>query len=514
MATNAQRFVQKAWLGGMNTFSAEDALEQNQAVLLQNITLMNRLESLIKISGSKKYLKIERNPSYFDTTFINGMFTFAKLNGTTLNLVAFSDPDGYHLASFTVSGFTLITAATTPYASEVKDWISFEGKVYFVTGENAVFSWDGVAATYTRTILPLSFTPKVIEMYNGRAYYGGDSATPSRVIYSKPLLPSTFNTPTDFVDINDSLGDGITDLKPLGGALIVFKKRSIHVIEGSPPRQVREVTAMGVGAVDKATVQRTSVGLIFLSELGVYLFDGSNLKKISLNIDPTINSVLANTSNDFSSVFYRNVYHLFYRSSNSLVINKGFSFALDTLQYGVLGITALDNFYCDFNIVLSAFDANNDWLACHYGTNIILKMNNNNYPYYYKDEVNTALPLVADVTTFWTDFGNPVAVKEIRSLHFTVMAPLDGLKVTLEYFIRGMLKTWTAVIEPSTELATWNNVNWDEFLWEIANPYQFKVTLPAGIDVERCRVLLKSAEPTELLALMALEYRFIPRREV
>lgn len=514
MATNAQRAVQKNWLGGMNTFSAEDALSNNQAYLLQNITLMNRLESLSKISGSIKYLRIERSPAYIDSTFINGMFTFVKANGDTVQLVSFSDPDGQHLAEFTPIGFTEITAFSTPFGQSVKDWVSFAGKVYFVTGENAVFSWDSVASTYTRTALPLSFGPTIIEMYNGRAYYAGDATNPSRIIYSKPLLPSTFNSPTDFVDVSDSLGDGITDLRPLGSALICFKKRSIHVIEGSPPRNIREVSAMGVGAVSANTVQRTSVGIVFLSELGVYTFNGSEVKKLSLNIEATLNSVLANTINEFSSVFYKNVYYLFYRDATSLKINKGFAFALDTLQFGVLGITALDNFYCNYNIVLSSFDANNDWLANHDDSNVILKMNSNNYPYYYKDEVNTALPLVADVTTHWEDFGNPVVIKELRSLHFLVMSPLNGMEFTLEYFAYGKTNTYTGTILADGTISIWNNVNWNSFLWEPANKYQYKAILPAGIVCERCRLKIKSAEPTELFSLMSLEYRFIPRREI
>lgn len=514
MATNAQRFIQNSWIGGMNTFSPENAVENNQAFLLSNITLMSRLGAILKISGSSKFLQVYRNVGYINTTFINNLFTFAKLNGNTVNLVAFSDPDGFHLAYFTSLGITVITPATLPYSGGVKDWVSFNGSVYFVTGENAVFSWDGVSATYTKTTLPLGFSPTVIEMYNGRLYYAGDATNPSRVIFSKSLLPTQFNTPTDFVDVNDSLGDGIIDLRPLGGSLIVLKKRSIHVIEGSPPRAVRELSATGIGAVSKSTVQRTSIGLIFLSELGVYSFDGNAVRKLSLKIEPTLSSVLANTINEFSSVFYKNVYYLFYRDSTSLIINKGFAFSLESLGDAGLGITVLDKFHCNYNIVLSAFDANNDWLACHDDTNIILKMNNNNYPYYYKDEVNLQLPLEANVTTHWEDFGNPVTVKEIRSLHFIVMSPLDGLEYELEYFVYGKSYTTSGIIESDGDISTWNNVNWNEFLWEPANKFQYKAILPAGIVCERCRLKLRSAEPTELLSLMGLEYRYINRREI
>lgn len=521
-ATNTQRLVQKAWLGGMNTFAADDAVGQDQAVLLENISLMERVHAVQKISGSRKYNKVFRDVAHEDDTVIENMFSFTKQNGTAVQLLQASDPLGFFIATFTESSFTEITAATIGVGLSITDWVSYAGKIYFVTGENAVFTWDGVSATYTKTILPLTFSPTIIEMYNGRAYYAGDSVDPSRVLFSKPLLPSDFNTPlADFVDVNDSLGDGIIDLKGLGSSLIVLKKRSLHEIIGSPPREVREIAAIGIGAVHKSTVQKTQVGIVFLSERGVYAYSGgSEPKKLTLNVEPNIETLLKVSQNNYSSVYYNNVYHLFFQSTESLIVDKGVSVALDTLEFNVLGITTLDNFNCKYNIVLSSFDANNDWLCALDGTNVVLKMNNTDYPFYYVSEAEPAVGLTSTVVTKWEDFGDPTKIKDIRSLHFTTQAPLVDMCYTLELFSYGGVKRVEACIVGESAstwdgaLGTEGTAIWNGFNWEPANKYQYKVILPSGSIAERVRLKLVSSNTNEMFSLMSVEYHAIPRRGI
>lgn len=519
-ASGTRRIVQKTWLGGMNTLSADDTVSNNEAALLENISLMDRVESLTKVSGSILYAEILRNVLHKDTTEIQSMFAFTKADKTSVQMFQASDPTGFFIGTFIPNSFTEITAATVGIALPVTDWISHAGKVYFVTGENAVYTWDSIATTYTRDVLPLGFMPSVIEMYKGRAYYSGDPADTSRVIFSKPLLPTQFNTPTDFVDVPDSLGDGIIDLQGLGDRLVVLKKRSIHEIIGSPPREIREIAAIGVGAVSKSTVQKTSIGIVFLSERGIYTYTGGDLKKLTLKVEPLIDVILRLSQNNFSSVFYDNTYHLFYQSTESTFIDKGVSIALDALEIAGLGITTLDNFNCNNNIVLSSFDANNDWLASFDKSNIILKMNNSEYPFFYKSEAEPAVPLIANVITKWTDFEDPTRIKDVRSIHFVTQRPLIDMCYILEYFAYGELKRFESCIDEELsatwqgELGTEGNAVWNGFSWEPANKYQYKIILPAGIVCERCRLLITSANSNEIFSLMSLEYHAIARRTI
>lgn len=519
-ATDTKRFVQKAWLGGMNTFSAEDSVENNEAFLLNNITLMERVQAVAKISGSKKFLQVTRDPLFVNTTTINNLFHFTKPNNVSTQIVTFSDPDGFHVAEFTAAGITEITPSGTPYGAPVTDFISFAGRMYFVTGENAVFKWDGVAVTYDRITMPLSFNPTLIEMYNSRAYYAGDSSDPIKVVFSRPNTPDIFTTPlADFVDVTDSLGDGIISLDVLGNNLVVFKKRSIHLIIGSPPREVREISAVGIGALSKDTVQKTQIGLIFLSELGVYVFTISGqLEKLSLNIEPDIQKSIQLSQNNLSSVYYKNVYYLFDQSATSLTIDRGVAFALDTIKAGALGITKLTNFHCKHNIVLSAFDANNDWLAVRDKSNTIIKLNNTEYPFFFESEANPKEDLESNIITHWEDMGDPTVIKSLRTLHFFTQKPLIDLEIIVEIFAYGKA-TKTTVEVSGSDSNLWSgpfveNSIWNEFNWEPNNAYHYRIIVPVGLDFERIRLLLNSKNTGEIFNLMSVEYHFVPRREV
>ena len=512
-ATNTQRMPQKAWIGGVNTFNSEDSVQPNQAYTLENISIMDRPESIAKISGSRRFNQIYRVIGEALTTVIDSLYSYVKLDGTSLQMVAFHDTTGFHLATFTSSSVTTILPAATPYSLAVKDWISFEGVLYFVVGDNFVYKWTGIG-TYTRLAMPIGFNPSIVEMYYGRAFYAGDTSAPNRIYISASLTPSIFNAVADFVDVLDSIGDGIVELKTLSDSLIVFKKRSLHQIQGSPPREIREISSIGVGAISRHTIQKTQLGIIFLSDLGVYTLNGGGeLKKISLNIEPTVNAFLGLTNMNFSSVYYKNVYYLFYQNATSTFINVGIAFALDSLEFNVLGITTLNNFHCKSNIVLTAFQSNNDWLCFKDGTNIVLKMNNSDYPFYYKDEANQAVGLEANVTSHWEEFGNPTIIKELRSIWFTTQRPLVDLEYTVEWTRYGVNKSYTKRVVGGA-VSTWNNVNWNAFLWEPANKFLYKIILPGGIQLERCRIKLKSDNANEIFSLLSYEYHFVSRREI
>lgn len=77
-------------------------------------------------------------------------------------------------------------------------------------------------------------------------------------------------------------GDTGTGLYSLGDVLYVFQRRAIWGVYGNSPAtfQLRNITNE-VGMVDRRSLIEMDNMLIFLSDLGVYAFDGSNLKSIS-----------------------------------------------------------------------------------------------------------------------------------------------------------------------------------------------------------------------------------------
>lgn len=80
-------------------------------------------------------------------------------------------------------------------------------------------------------------------------------------------------------------GDSGTGLYSLGNSLYVFQRRAIWQLYGSSPAnfELRNVTNE-VGLISQKTLVEWNDILIFLSDLGIYLFDGSNLKNVSKGV--------------------------------------------------------------------------------------------------------------------------------------------------------------------------------------------------------------------------------------
>ena len=91
---------------------------------------------------------------------------------------------------------------------------------------------------------------------------------------------------------------------------------------------------------------------------------------------------------------------------------------------------------------------------------------------------------------------------------------------TLEILAYGLLKRIDGCISGDATtawegpLGTEGNAIWNEFSWEPANKFQYKIILPAGTIAERCRLKLVSANTKELFSLISVEYHVIPRRGI
>lgn len=93
-------------------------------------------------------------------------------------------------------------------------------------------------------------------------------------------------------------GDTGTGLYSLNNSLYIFQRRAIWRLYGNSPGnfELRNVTNE-IGMIDRRTLVEWNDILVFLSDLGVYYFDGSNLKNVSENkINSTIDSWANKTS--------------------------------------------------------------------------------------------------------------------------------------------------------------------------------------------------------------------------
>lgn len=142
---------------------------------------------------------------------------------------------------------------------------------------------------------------------NNFMFISGIAATPSRVYWSNAIDPETWSA-SDYVNVRGSDGDRVTALIDRDANLLIFKRRSIHILWTSTITVSGSVTlgplvqipnAMGcVGplAIDKLPDGR----IVYMGSDGhVYMFDGAQFDDISnpplprSNIQPTLDALPA-----------------------------------------------------------------------------------------------------------------------------------------------------------------------------------------------------------------------------
>lgn len=110
-------------------------------------------------------------------------------------------------------------------------------------------------------------------------------------------------------------GDTGTGLYSLGNALFVFQRRSIWAVYGNSPSnfELRNITNE-VGMIDKRTLVEYGEVLLFLSDSGVQMFDGSNPRNIS---DGVVNKLINSWANKTSpaATLWDNKYVIAYTPS-------------------------------------------------------------------------------------------------------------------------------------------------------------------------------------------------------
>jgi len=167
-----------------------------------------------------------------------------------------------------------------------------------LVGTNASFNPDWIAQ--------LSSFPRanIITFFNGQLWAAGLVGEPSTVRWSAKIPAHRVWPTVSFEPIIEDDNSEITAMSSIHEQLIVFKRDSIWkmVYNGKETdtgldsyTPVKDVS--GIGCISHATVARIPDGLVFMSEEGIYLYNGtSTVIKISGAIDPFFKKITSNAS--------------------------------------------------------------------------------------------------------------------------------------------------------------------------------------------------------------------------
>lgn len=201
--------------------------------------------------------------------------------------------------------------------------ISYQGST--LSGQTYTISpWGEIQGKLNSSSAPTSLTvptPKFIENHLDRIW-GLDGNN----LYFSTLDTSvteqhfndwdTSNNAGEII-IPSGKGDSGTGLYSLGSYLYVFQRNAIWEIFGSSPTnfELRNISNE-IGMIDKRTLVEYNGSLYFLSDKGVYRFDGTNLENLTEGVINTAIQDWANVTSP-AAVLWKNKYIIAYTPNGS-----------------------------------------------------------------------------------------------------------------------------------------------------------------------------------------------------
>ena len=201
--------------------------------------------------------------------------------------------------------------AMSPNANTLVSFLSMNNLLIGRDNKNADWTWDGSAGS----ISLLGGSPPVGEIgivWQNYYFKAGVSTARARLYYSALGDPATWPA-INFIDIPSPYdGDEITGLAILYGNLIVFKRNSIYIVQGTDPTTfVVSKTNAAVGCVSPYSVVSIDNLVYFVSDKGLYALNLSNEKQICYKVQPRYDLAVTNqlqgslTKNRIQALNYR-----------------------------------------------------------------------------------------------------------------------------------------------------------------------------------------------------------------
>lgn len=238
---------------------------------------------IVATDSSKIYASIPPSGGWTDITGAIA-WTRPTINQTNGNLIVnFVDMAGYLI------GFDGVN----------KPW-KFDGSKTLGLPNAATYLNDAPGVGYV--VAPIGYGAIV---FQNRVFWCGVSGSPSRLFYSELNDPTLYKA-TSFIDVpaqTDS--DQIMGFGVLFGNLMVFKRNSIYVVQGTDPSNfVVSRLNSSVGAISSSCIVAVDNMIYFMSDRGLYAANMFNVIYMSPKIEPiyqATSSVSTNSSNTLTS---------------------------------------------------------------------------------------------------------------------------------------------------------------------------------------------------------------------
>lgn len=222
------------------------------------------------------------------------------------NVYSVSDVDGT-----TTSIKSGLSGSATEYNFDQAD-----DKLFFVNGNDAPYYYDNSAVTAVGGSPP---TGKYLAFHKGRLFIAGQS-DPTKLSWSDFADYNTWSS-TGFVYVPQSkTGDPIIGITVFQDNLILFTRKTKYVLFGDDPGNfVLRQSSGKKGAVCQAVIKSDPNYIYFLSDDGVYRYNGSQDELMSDSIQTELSNIADLTK--CSAVVQGNYYRLYYATTGNTANN-------------------------------------------------------------------------------------------------------------------------------------------------------------------------------------------------
>jgi hypothetical protein len=179
-------------------------------------------------------------------------------------------------------------------------------------GENAPWTWDGQASAIS--LLPGSPPIGAFSIvYGNYLVIAGVASNPNAIYFCAAGDPTTWPAINVILIPSAYDGDPITGLAILYGNLIVFKRHSIYIIQGTVLEGSTATvsgTNAAIGCVSPYSVVSIENLVYFVSDKGLYALNLSNEKQICYKVQPrydaaVLNQLRSGNRNQIQAINYR-----------------------------------------------------------------------------------------------------------------------------------------------------------------------------------------------------------------
>lgn len=264
--------------------------------------------------------------SWSATTFAVNMKTYISTNSKHLG--------GFRYTPSNATAKTVIAHGTNVYTvndvtgatTSIKSGLSSSATDYYfdqsndqlfaVNGYDAPQFWDGTTWAAVAGSPPVS---KFCVFHKNR-FWLVDAANPTKLVFSELGDYQQYISTSFIYAPSPKSGDPIVGLKVFQDNLVVFTRKTKYILFGDDPGNfVLRQSSGKKGAVNQDVIQADANYIYYLSDDGVYRYNGSSDELVSDSVQTEVDTIVDKT--ECSAIIHNNYYRLYYTATGGTTTN-------------------------------------------------------------------------------------------------------------------------------------------------------------------------------------------------